>query len=133
MDKKARLYPVSPAETQAYQPIAIVGIGCRFPGGIRSPRTFWDFLVHGRDGTSEVPPDRWSIEKFYDQDPGQVAKIYAKRGGFLDDVSGFDPQFFGISPREAAYVDPQQRLLLETTWEAFEDAASRHRPGRDVR
>lgn len=105
-----------------YPPIAIVGIGCRFPGGIASPRAFWDFLAKGGDGIREVPPDRWSIEKYYDDDARQVARIYTRRGGFLDDVSGFDPQFFGISPREASYLDPQQRLLLETTWEAFEDA-----------
>ena len=109
-------------KTKAYQPIAVVGIGCRFPGGIVSPRTFWEFLAEGRDGTREVPPDRWSIEKFYDQDPEQAGRIYTKRGGFLDEVPGFDAEFFGISRREAAYIDPQHRLLLETTWEAFEDA-----------
>ncbi|MGE3743329.1 MAG: beta-ketoacyl synthase N-terminal-like domain-containing protein, partial [Geminicoccaceae bacterium] len=105
----------------AYRPIAIIGIGCRFPGGISSPRTFWEFLIEGRDGTGDVPSDRWSIDKYHDPDPGQAARVYARRGGFIDGVSGFDPQFFGISPREAAYVDPQHRLLLETTWEAFED------------
>ena len=106
-----------------YSPIAIVGIGCRFPGGIESPQTFWDFMRDGRDGTREVPSDRWSIEKFYRSDPDEIGKTYTCRGGFLDDISGFDPQFFGVSPREAAYMDPQQRLLLEVTWEAFEDAA----------
>jgi len=107
----------------AYQPVAIVGIGCRFPGGIDSPQTFWNLLEEGRDATGEVPSSRWSADKFYDQNPDEVGKLYAKRGGFLKAVAGFDPQFFGISPREAAYMDPQQRLLLETTWEAFEDAA----------
>ncbi|MBZ0218235.1 MAG: polyketide synthase, partial [Fimbriimonadaceae bacterium] len=105
-----------------YQPIAIVGIGCRFPGGIVSPQTFWDFLAQGRDGTCQVPADRWSLEKFYSRNPSASGKIYTDRGGFIDDVFGFDPQFFGISPREASFMDPQQRLLLETTWEAFEDA-----------
>jgi len=119
---------------EAYPPVAIVGIGCRFPGGIGSPQAFWALLADGCDGTSEVPPDRWSMDKYYDPDPKQVGKIYTRRGGFLGDVSGFDPQFFGISPREAAYLDPQQRLLLETTWQAFEDAgiAPRTWAGRKV-
>ena len=112
----------SEARNSAYQPIAIVGIGCRFPGGIVSPKSFWDFLMRGGDGTSEVPESRWDADKHYDPERGKPGKLYTKRGGFLDDVRGFDPQFFGISPREAAYMDPQQRLLLETTWEAFEDA-----------
>jgi acyl transferase domain-containing protein/NADPH:quinone reductase-like Zn-dependent oxidoreductase/NAD(P)-dependent dehydrogenase (short-subunit alcohol dehydrogenase family)/SAM-dependent methyltransferase/acyl carrier protein len=122
------------AGSKGYAPVAIVGIGCRFPGGIKSPRAFWDFLAKKSDGTSEVPADRWSIEKYYDPDPKQVGKIYTKRGGFVDGISGFDPQFFGISPREAAYMDPQHRLLLETTWEAFEDAgiAPRAWVGRQV-
>ncbi len=106
----------------AYEPIAIVGIGCRFPGGIDTPQSFWDFLVRGGDGTCEVPESRWNLDRYYDPTPGKPGKVYTKRGGFLGDVSGFDPQFFGISPREAGFMDPQQRLLLETTWEAFEDA-----------
>lgn len=110
------------AQSRPYQPIAIVGIGCRFPGGVASPLDFWTLLTGQIDGTSEVPPDRWSIEKYYDPDPKRTGKLYTKRGGFISGISGFDPQFFGISPREVAYVDPQHRLLLETTWEAFEDA-----------
>ncbi len=106
----------------SYEPIAIVGIGCRYPGGIVSPDTFWDFLMRGGDGTREVPESRWSLDRHYDPERGKPGKLYAKRGGFLDNVTGFDAQFFGISPREAAYMDPQQRLLLQTTWEAFEDA-----------
>ena len=105
-----------------YEPIAIVGIGCRYPGGIVSSTSFWDFLMRGVDGTRQVPETRWSLERHFDPERGKPGKIYTRRGGFLDDVKGFDPQFFGISPREAAYMDPQQRLLLETTWEAFEDA-----------
>ena len=105
-----------------YEQIAIVGIGCRFPGGIISPATFWEFLLRGEDGTSEVPDSRWSLERHYDAERGKPGKLYTRRGGFIRDVKGFDPQFFGISPREAASMDPQQRLLLETTWEAFEDA-----------
>ncbi|MCB1474493.1 MAG: SDR family NAD(P)-dependent oxidoreductase [Rhodobiaceae bacterium] len=112
-------------KTGAYAPIAIVGIGCRFPGGIVSPRGFWDFLVRGGDGISEVPPDRWNLDTYYDPEPGAYGKVYVRRGGFIDDIDQFDPQFFGISPREAGSMDPQQRLLLETTWEAFEDAGIR--------
>lgn len=104
------------------EPIALVGIGCRFPGGIRGPETFWDFICNGGDAISEVPGDRWNIDAFYDEDRTRPGKMYVRRAGFLDNVRDFEPQFFGISPREAAYMDPQQRLLLETTWEAFEDA-----------
>ncbi len=102
--------------------IAIIGIGCRFPGGIHDIETFWKVLTEGRDVVSEVPADRWNVERFYDPEHGIVGKSIAKRGGFLEDIEHFDPQFFGISPREAPYIDPQQRLLLETAWEALEDA-----------
>lgn len=102
--------------------IAIIGIGCRFPGGANDTESFWKLLVEGRDVVSEVPPDRWNVERFYDPEPGLVGKTIAKRGGFLEGIDQFDPQFFGISPREAPYIDPQQRLLLETAWEAIEDA-----------
>lgn len=102
--------------------IAIIGIGCRFPGGVNDAESFWQLLVEGRDAVSEVPADRWNVERFYDAEPGIAGKSIAKRGGFLDQIDQFDPQFFGISPREAPYIDPQQRLLLETAWEAIEDA-----------
>src|SRR5467141_3685374 len=102
--------------------IAIIGIGCRFPGGINHPDALWKLLVEGGEAVSDVPPDRWNIERFYDAEPGIVGKSIAKRGGFIDGIDQFDPQFFGISPREAPYVDPQHRLLLETAWEAIEDA-----------
>ena len=102
--------------------IAIIGIGCRFPGGVNDTESFWKLLAEGRDAVSEVPADRWNIERFYDAEPGVTGKSIAKRGGFLDDIDQFDPRFFGISPREAPYIDPQQRLLLETAWEAIEDA-----------
>lgn len=102
--------------------IAIIGIGCRFPGGINHPDTFWKLLVEGREALSDVPPDRWNVPRFYDAEPGIVGKSIARRGGFVDGIDQFDPQFFGISPREAPYVDPQHRLLLETAWEAIEDA-----------
>jgi acyl transferase domain-containing protein/NADPH:quinone reductase-like Zn-dependent oxidoreductase/SAM-dependent methyltransferase/acyl carrier protein len=103
-------------------PIAIIGIGCRFPGGVTEVESFWKLLVEAREAVSDVPPDRWNIERFFDTEPGLPGKSIAKRGGFLENIDQFDPQFFGISPREAPYVDPQHRLLLETAWEAIEDA-----------
>jgi acyl transferase domain-containing protein/acyl carrier protein len=102
--------------------IAIVGIGCRFPGGVNDTDALWKLLVEGREAVGDVPPDRWNVERFYDAEPGLAGKSIANRGGFIDGIDRFDPQFFGISPREAPYVDPQQRLLLETAWEAIEDA-----------
>src|ERR1700704_4851575 len=102
--------------------IAIIGIGCRFPGGINHPDALWKLLIEGREAVSDVPPDRWNVERFYDAEPGIVGKSIARRGGFINGIDQFDPQFFGISPREAPYVDPQHRLLLETAWEAIEDA-----------
>jgi acyl transferase domain-containing protein/acyl carrier protein len=102
--------------------IAIIGIGCRFPGGVNDTEAFWKLLAEGQDVVSEVPADRWNIERFYDAEPGIAGKSVAKRGGFISGLDQFDPQFFGISPREAPYIDPQQRLLLETAWEAIEDA-----------
>jgi acyl transferase domain-containing protein/acyl carrier protein len=102
--------------------IAIIGIGCRFPGGVNDTESFWKLLEEGREGVCDVPTDRWNVERFYDAEPGIVGKTIAKRGGFVEGIDQFDPQFFGISPREAPYIDPQQRLLLETAWEAIEDA-----------
>src|SRR6187402_2910918 len=102
--------------------IAIIGIGCRFPGGINHPDALWKLLVEGREGVVEVPPDRWNVERYYDAEPGIAGKSITRRGGFVEGIDQFDPQFFGISPREAPYVDPQHRLLLETAWEAIEDA-----------
>ena len=111
------------AKRAASEPIAIVGMGCRFPGGVSSPEEYWRFLVDGGDGIRDVPPDRWDIDTYYDPDPDAPGMIATRHGGFLDDVAGFDPQFFGISPREAAAMDPQQRLLLEVAWETLEHAA----------
>src|SRR5947208_5327757 len=102
--------------------IAIIGIGCRFPGGVNDAESFWKLLVERRDAVSDVPPDRWNVERYYDREPAIPGKTFVKRGGFLDQIDQFDPHFFGISPREAPYVDPQHRLLLETAWEAIEDA-----------
>ena len=106
--------------------IAIIGIGCRFPGGVNDIESFWKLLVEGREAVSDVPPDRWNVERFYDAEPGLAGKTVARRGGFVDGLDQFDPQFFGISPREAPYVDPMHRLLLETSWEAIEDARAEH-------
>src|SRR4051812_41067746 len=102
--------------------IAIIGIGCRFPGGVNDAEALWQLLQEGRDVVSEVPADRWNVERFYDAESGIAGKSVARRGGFINGIDQFDPQFFGISPREAPYVDPQHRLLLETAWEAIEDA-----------
>jgi len=102
--------------------IAVIGIGCRFPGGVNDTESFWRLLVEGREAVGEVPPDRWNVDRFFDAELGLPGKSIARRGGFLEGIDQFDPQFFGISPREAPYVDPQHRLLLETAWEAIEDA-----------
>lgn len=104
------------------EPIAIIGVGCRFPGGASSPAELWQMLVGEVDATSEVPADRWDVEALYDSDADRPGKVYVKRGAFLDRIDGFDPMVFGISPREAIGLDPQQRLLLEVTWEALENA-----------
>jgi acyl transferase domain-containing protein/acyl carrier protein len=110
------------AEERHREPIAIVGMSCRFPGGANDPETFWTFLHEGRDLTRDVPADRWNLDEYYDADPDAPGKTNARRAGFLDQVDLFDPHFFGISPREAASIDPQQRLMLEVTWEALERA-----------
>ncbi|MBW4464882.1 MAG: aminotransferase class I/II-fold pyridoxal phosphate-dependent enzyme [Pegethrix bostrychoides GSE-TBD4-15B] len=103
-------------------PIAIVGIGCRFPGAAHSPDAFWELLKTGTDAITEVPAERWPVEQFYHPDLDQPGKANTRWGGFLDNIDQFDPQFFGIAPREAISMDPQQRLLLEVAWEALEDA-----------
>ncbi|KYF87941.1 hypothetical protein BE20_24360 [Sorangium cellulosum] len=108
----------SPAAALADEPIAIVGMACRFPGA-PSLSAFWQLLCDGVDAITEVPADRWDIEALHRDDAGAAG---ARWGGFLGQVDRFDPQFFDISPREAAQVDPQQRLMLELSWEALEDA-----------
>jgi len=102
--------------------VAVVGIGCRFPGGADTPARFWDNLLAGTDAARDVPTDRWDADDYYDPDPGASGTAYTRRGAFLGDVAGFDAHFFGIPPAEALRMDPQQRLLLEVTWTALEDA-----------
>ncbi|PSB21039.1 short-chain dehydrogenase [filamentous cyanobacterium CCP2] len=101
--------------------IAIIGIGCRFPGA-NHPAAFWQLLQKGTDAITEVPIDRWDVDHYYDPEPGKPGKMYTRWGGFLDQVDQFDASFFGISPREAERIDPQQRLVLEVAWEAIENA-----------
>ncbi|BAZ20881.1 beta-ketoacyl synthase [Kalymmatonema gypsitolerans NIES-4073] len=109
-------------ESSKTEPIAIIGDGCRFPGGANDPDAFWKILRDGVDAIAEVPGDRWNIDAYYDPNPDSPGKMYTRWGGFLQQVDQFDPQFFGISPREAVSMDPQQRLLLEVAWEALERA-----------
>ena len=107
------------------EPVAVVGMGCRFPGDVHGPDDYWRLLLDGRDAITEVPADRWDADAYYDVDPSAPGRMNTKWGGFLSDVGGFDADFFGITPREAEAMDPQQRLLLEVTWEALEHAGIR--------
>ncbi len=101
-------------------PVAVIGMGCRLPGGIDSPAMLWEALLRGEDLVTEVPPDRWDAEEYYDPEPGVPGRSVCKWGAFLDDVADFDPEFFGITEKEATAMDPQHRLLLASAWEAME-------------
>ena len=109
-------------EAAASEPIAIIGLGCRVPGGGDNPQEFWNLLRNGTDAICEVPRDRWDHDALYDPDPGAPGKISTRFGGFLSTIDGFDPGFFGLSPREAQGLDPQHRLMLEVCWETLEHA-----------
>jgi hypothetical protein len=110
------------AEARRTEPIAVIGMSCRFPGAAETA-AYWDLLRDGVDAIGEVPADRrWDKRKYYDPDPDSPGRMYTWEGGFLEGIDQFDPQFFGISPREAMRMDPQQKLLLEAVWEALEDA-----------
>lgn len=104
------------------EPLAIVGIGVRLPGGVSTPEGYWKLLIDGVDAVGPIPRDRWPHDEYYDPDAEASGRYYVQKGGFLAQVDGFDPEFFGIAPLEAITMDPQQRLLLETTWEALEHA-----------
>ncbi|MEV5988022.1 type I polyketide synthase [Streptomyces sp. NPDC052051] len=121
-EAEAAPLPAPTAGGDGTEPVAIIGIGCRFPGGADGPDEFWRLLGEGRDAVTEVPADRWKAADFFDEDPTAPGKTTTRWGGFLQDVDRFDAGFFGISPREAARMDPQQRLLAEVAWEALEDA-----------
>jgi polyketide synthase 5 len=120
--RSAAANPSPTTKTTPVTPVAVIGMGCRLPGGISSPERLWDALLRGDDLVTEIPPDRWDADEYYDPEPGVPGRSVSKWGAFLDDVAGFDAEFFGISEREAIALDPQHRLLLESSWEAMEHA-----------
>ena len=111
-----------PVDAVTAEPVAVVGIGCRFPGNVSGPERFWELLADAEDAITEVPADRWDVDAFYDPDPSAPGRMTTRWGGFIAGAAEFDAEFFGITPREAAAMDPQQRVLLEVSWEALEHA-----------
>src|SRR5689334_15048812 len=105
-------------ESEKRAPIAVIGMGCRFPGGANTPEAYWQLLRDGVDAITEI--DRWNMDDYYDSDVDAPGKMSTRWAGLVDQVDKFDPQFFGVAPREALSMDPQQRLLLEVAWEALE-------------
>src|SRR5580704_11195329 len=104
------------------EPIAIIGIGCRFPGGAKNPDELWKLLTAGVDTIGEIPEERWRLQATYHPDRSKAGRTYSRWGGFIDGIDRFDAEFFGITPREAAAADPQHRWLLEASYEAVEDS-----------
>ncbi|MET9819718.1 SDR family NAD(P)-dependent oxidoreductase [Streptomyces sp. NPDC006355] len=121
-ERPAATAPDRRAQPHADEPVALVGLGCRLPGGVTTPEGLWRALLDGLDAVGEVPADRWNAEEWLDADPTAPGRTTTRKGGFLDDVAGFDAAFFRISPAEAARMDPQQRIALEVAWSALEDA-----------
>jgi len=119
--QKKEIIKTNPRQ-ESTEPIAIIGIACRFPGGAEDPEAFWQLMKNGVDAIGKVPEERWDRNYYYDPEAGKPGKMITQEGGFLKQVDSFDAQFFGISPREAVSMDPQQRLLLETSQEALERA-----------
>ena len=112
------------SERTSQEPIAVVGMACRFPGGATNPEQFWHLLEQGTDAVGKVPPDRWDADAYHDSTPATPGKIITTEGGFLRGIRDFDAAFFGITPKEAMTMDPQQRILLEVAWEALQNASS---------
>ncbi len=120
-DARRRLAEV---EEGRHEPIAVIGMACRYPGGGDTVDGFWDLLHDGRSAVVEVPPERWDIDDYYDPDRRAVGAMYTRHGSFLNDIAGWDAEFFGLSPQEALRMDPQQRLLMELLWEGLENAGT---------
>src|SRR5579871_3059582 len=114
---------VADLERDRAEPIAVVGLACRFPGA-ENAAAFWELLAAGRDAITEVPKERWDVDAYFDADPEKPGKMYSRWGGFIGNIETFSTSFFGIAPREAANMDPQQRLLLEIAWQALENAGA---------